>query len=380
MNDKKTRSIYITTNVQCNLRCIYCYEDKSGNEVFDMDKARDRLTEVLSEKSDDDTVISLHGGEPFLVFDKIKELCEWTWAQNFPSAFTFFVTTNGTKVHGRIKEWLYENRHHFICGLSLDGTKKMQDMNRSNSFDLIDIDFFRNTWPGQGVKMTVSPLSLETLAEGVIYLHSLGFQKFDANLAYMVDWDKPKYIRTFYRELMKLSEFYKKHPELNKCSIFDKKFALLNQKDAMKRRWCGAGIEMECYDIDGTKYPCHLFFENVCGKEKARVWHNIDFANPNEYIQGECRSCPIYPICPTCYGSNYIERGGIGLRDMTLCRMEKIRTLVIAKHQYDEIVNSKEDVSTLSAEELNNRLNTLNGIEKISPVLEEYQKMLDELL
>lgn len=379
MNDNKTRNIYITTNVQCNLRCVYCYEDKSGNEVFDMDKAKARLVEDLSEPSEMTTFINLHGGEPFLVFDRIKELCEWAWAQDFPTKPTFFATTNGTQVHGRIKDWLLENKHRFVCGLSLDGTREMQNMNRSNSFDQIEIEFFRDTWPGQGVKMTVSPLSIETLADGVIFLHTLGFTNLDANLAYMVDWDQPKYLLTFYRELTKLSAYYKEHPDLEKCSIFEKKFASLIQEDASTRRWCGAGNEMECYDIEGKQFPCHLFFENVCGKEKSQACHAIDFTNPDEYIQGECRSCPIYAICPTCYGSNYIERGHIGKRDMSLCRMEKIRTLVIAKHQYDEIINSKEDASTLSEDELNSRLNTLDGIEKIIPALEEYQKILEEL-
>lgn len=378
--DEKARNIYITTNVQCNLRCIYCYEDKSGNEVFDMDKVKARLTEDLSHPSENTVIINLHGGEPFLVFDKIKELCEWAWSQNFPTKHLFFATTNGTKVHGRVKQWLSENKHRFICGLSLDGTKEMHDMNRSNSFDQIEIDFFRETWPTQSAKMTVSPLSIETLADGVKYLHSLGYENFDANLAYMVDWDQPKYLRIFYRELMKLSDFYKENPKLGKCSVFERNFATLNQEDAMTRRWCGAGNEMEAYDIEGKRFPCHLFFENVCGKEKSRACHSIDFTDPEVYIQGECRTCPIYPICPTCYGSNYIERGHIGKRDMTFCRMEKIRTLVIAKYKYDEIINSKDDVSTLSADELNSRMNTLDGIEKIMPALEEYQKMLDELL
>lgn len=376
----KNRHIYITTNIQCNLRCIYCYEDKSGNEVFDMDKAKKRLTQDLSQPSDDIVYINLHGGEPFLVFDKIKELCEWSWNQNFPTSHIFFATTNGTKVHGRIKQWLFENRHRFICGLSLDGTKEMHDMNRSNSFDQIDIAFFLKTWPSQGAKMTISPKSIVSLAEGVIYLHSIGFDNFDANLAYMVDWDKPDYLRIFYREMMKLSSFYKEHPNLRKCSLFERNFGILNQEDAKTRRWCGAGNEMEVYDIEGARYPCHLFFENVCGKEKSLLCHEIDFTNPEVYIQGECRTCPIYPICPTCYGANYIERGHIGLRDMNFCRMEKIRTLVIAKYQYDEIMNSNDDTDKLSAEELNKRLNTLDGIEKIMPALEEYQNMLKELL
>ena len=375
------KNIYITTNVQCNLRCIYCYEDKSGNEVFDMNKAKALLKKELSDTTDGSVIINLHGGEPFLVFDMIKELCEWTWQQNFPKPHTFYTTTNGTKVHGRIKEWLQEHKHHFIAGLSLDGTREMQNINRSNSFDLIDIDFFVNTWPTQGVKMTVSPLSINTLADGVKFLFSKGISRVDANLAYMVDWNKPELIKIYYRELTKLSNYFKENPEKRKkCSIFDKNFHTLNLKDAQKRRWCGAGIETEAYNIDGKKYPCHLFFENVCGKEKSENCHDLGFGNPDIYIQGECRTCPIYPICPTCYGANFIERDHIGLRDMNLCRMEKVRTLVVAKHLYNMIVNSTEDNNELSSDELNTRLDTLDGLKKILPALEEYQKMVDNLL
>lgn len=374
------RNIYITTNVQCNLRCVYCYEDKSGTEVFDIDKAKKRLKTDLSEKKDDTVFINLHGGEPFLVFDKIKELCEWAWQQNFPQHFVFFATTNGTKVHGRIKDWLYENKNRFVAGLSLDGTREMHNANRSNSFDLIDLDFFSKTWPKQTVKMTVSPLSLRTLAEGIIFIKSKGFERLNVNLAYMIDWDKPEYLLIYYRELMKLCEYYKEHPNhIENCSIFDKRFAVLNDENAETRKWCGIGTEMEVYDVDGKKYPCHLLFPNVCGKEKSSNCNNIDFENPNEYIMGECLSCPIYPICPTCYASNYIERGKIGLRDMSLCRLEKVRTLVVAKYQYERIVNSNENLNNLSPEELNERLQILKGIKKITPALEEYQKMIDYL-
>lgn len=375
------RNIYITTNVQCNLRCVYCYEDKKGDDIFDMEKAKSRLIEDLSEPKDDTVYINLHGGEPFLVFDQIKELCEWAWEQNFPQNFVFFATTNGTLVHGRIKEWLYDNRHRFVAGLSLDGTREMHNANRSNSFDLIDLDFFSSTWPTQSVKMTVSPLSLPMLADGVKFVKSKGFERLDVNLAYMIDWDKPEYIRIYYRELMKLLEYYKEHPDyIKNCSIFDKRFVVLNYEDSETRKWCGAGTEMEVYDVDGKKYPCHLFFPNVCGKEKSENWHNINFNDPNEYIKGECGKCPIYAICPTCYAANYIERDDIGLRDMSLCRLEKVRTLVVAKYQYDRIVNSNEDVNSFSAEEMCERMDILKGLEKIAPALEEYQRMVDELL
>lgn len=379
MKEEARKNIYITTNVACNLRCVYCYEDKSGNEEFDVEQAKQKLSEQLCERTDMPTIINLHGGEPFLVFQKIKDLCEWAWAQNFNSHYVFFATTNGTKVHGEIKEWLYENRHRFIAGLSLDGTREMHNMNRSNSFDKIDIDFFVKTWPEQGVKMTVSPMSINTLADGIIYLHSVGIHNILVNLAYMVDWSSPRFASIYHRELHRLAEFYKDNPTLKKDTIFDLHFPVLVSKEARTRRWCGAGVETKAYSIDGVEYPCHLFFENVCGKEKSQRWHNIDWNNPKEYISENCSHCLIYPTCPTCYGANYIERGSIGSRDMNLCRLERIRTLEVAKYEYDRIVNSTDDINALSVEELQSRQATLEAIEKIAPFLESVENEINEM-
>lgn len=378
--DEVTRTIYITTNAQCNLRCVYCYEDKIGNEVFDLEKAQAALREELSHITRGKTLISLHGGEPFLVFDKIKELCEWSWQQAFPQKYEFFATTNGTKIHGRIKQWLTDNKHRFVCGLSLDGTRDMQNLNRTNSFDFIDIDFFVYTWPNQVVKMTVSPLTIGSMSQGVIFLFSKGFNKVDVNLADMVDWSEWGYIKTYYQELTKLSEYFKLHPNrMENCSLFSIDFNSLNSDLTKRRRWCNIGDEMNVYDVDGRKYPCHLFLENVCGKDKSQAWRTIDFNDPNEYIMGECCSCPIYPLCPTCYAANYIERGKIGLRDMNRCRLEKVRTLVVAKHQYEMLMSDNRSYDKLSQHEIRNRIGTLKAIEKIAPVLEEYQQMIDEL-
>jgi radical SAM protein with 4Fe4S-binding SPASM domain len=333
--------------------------------------AKERLSRALSVKTSKHTIINLHGGEPFMVFRKIKELCEWLWEQNFPEKFVVFATSNGTLIHGEIQEWLTKNKEKFIVGLSLDGTREMQNTNRSNSFDLIDIDFFVKTWSKQAVKTTVSPLTVKTLSDGIIFLHSKGFTDIRANLAYMVDWSEPEYVKIYRRELQKLAKFYKENPELPKSSIFKVNFATLTDTASQKRKWCGAGTEIVAHDIDGREYPCHLFFESVCGKEKSENAKNINFADPNEFISKECSDCPFLDICPTCYGSNYIERGNIGSRDMSICRMEKIRFLEIAKYEYDRIVNDSTDIKDISEEEKVKRIRTLDGIEKLVPFLND---------
>ncbi|MDR0973028.1 MAG: 4Fe-4S cluster-binding domain-containing protein [Prevotellaceae bacterium] len=369
------RNIYITTNVTCNLNCTYCYEDKTSKDTFNVDMTKLQLSTLLSVKTGKRTIINLHGGEPFVVFPKIKELCEWLWVQNFPEKFIIFVTSNGTLVHGEIKEWLTKHKDKFIVGLSLDGTRRMQNINRSNSFDLIDIDFFVETWPKQGVKMTISPLTIGHLAEGIIFLHSQGIQDIRANLAYMVDWANSIYIQAYQRELQKLGVFYKENPNLHKSSIFNVNFASLSEPETVQRKWCGAGTEIVAHDIDGREYPCHLFFESVCGKEKSEMSKYINFANPNEFISKECVNCPVLAICPTCYGSNYIERDNIANRDMSICKLNKIRIFEVAKYEYDRIVNSNSNILELSDEEKFRRVKILDGIEKILPFLNELNQL-----
>lgn len=357
-----TRGIYITTNVTCNLNCVYCYEkDKTSKETFSVEAAKSVLKTTLSTITPRGTLINFHGGEPFLSFEKIKTLCEWAWQQNFPEKFTFFATSNGTLIHGAIKDWLFEHRKEFIVSLSLDGTREMHNANRSNSFDKIDLDFFISAWPRQGVKVTVSPLTIHSLAEGIKFIHEIGFTDVRANLAQMTEWNI-NYKETYERQLNILSEYYLANPQIERCSLFKVPFHALKSK--VIRKWCGAGTEMEAIDIDGKTYPCHLFFPSVCGKEKAQ--NCLDFTDYRNYTSSFCISCPFLAICPTCYGSNFIERGDICLRDMNLCELEKIRFKVVAQFEYKRIVESSYDLNALSIEERHKRLATLEGIELIS--------------
>ena len=364
----KSRSIYITTNVACNLRCIYCYEkDKDSLESFDLDAAIYLLSSTLTCKTELGTIINFHGGEPFLSYLKIRQLCEWAWSQKFPEKFLFFATTNGTLIHGEIKNWLEKNKDRFILGLSLDGTRQMHNINRTNSFNLIDLDFFAKTWPQQGVKMTISPMTIGNLAEGVIFAHEKGFKEISANLAEMTDWSNPIYLNQYRTELSKLTDYYLKHPEIKKCSLFEVNFGSIMNTE--HKRWCGIGNEIEALDVDGSAHPCHLFFESVCGKDKSQLASHVDFSNPETFISDECRDCPILNVCPTCAGANYIARGDVAKRDMSLCEFTKIRIAEVAKFYYKKIVDSSIDISTLPDEEKVKALYTLEGIEKVAEFL-----------
>ena len=129
---------------------------------------------------------------------------------------------------------------------------------------------------------------------------------------------------------------------------------------------------MKVYDVDGRAYPCHLFFESVCGKEKAEKAKEFDFSSPDTYVSETCKYCELYTLCPTCCGSNYISRGKVSERDMGLCVLNKIRFYENARYEYERIIHSHTDISTLSDAEKHKRYKILEGLKKILPFLNTF--------
>ena len=308
--------------------------------------------------------ITFHGGEPFLEFTLLKKVCEYFWARHYNKEYYFFASTNGTLIHGEIKDWLYTNRKKFICGLSIDGNKAMQDINRNNSFDDIDLDFFANTWPSQEVKMTISTLSLPYYANGIIYLQEKGFKVSD-NFAYGIDWDNKKHAEILLEQLFKLMEYYHLHPEQGPPRLLSVKLEYLayNYNDD---RTCGIGKGMKVYDVNGEQYACHFFEPLAIGRTRALKSKNIDFEQLETYSDPTCQKCGFRKICPTCYGANYSVNDDVAIRDKNMCDLTKISAMATAKFLYDKIIKS--GINSISE---NPRMQkaVLIGIEKVQELL-----------
>ena len=221
--DKETKNKYLTLVLthQCNLRCTYCYEKHKDNNVMSFDTAKEILSkEMIADDGSENVEIDMFGGEPLLEFELIKDIVEWSKLQNWQKKYIFFIVTNGVPLNSEMKEWLRMNKEYIQAGLSLDGTKRMHDINRCNSFDKIDINFFRDTYPEQPIKMTISKETLPMLAEGVIFCHELGFE-IACNLAYGIDWSEKENEKILEEQLMLLIEYYLANPTLKQCALLD---------------------------------------------------------------------------------------------------------------------------------------------------------------
>lgn len=360
-----SRHIFIQTNLSCNLKCGYCYErDKSG-DIFDESIAFEKLRRLLSTTTRNGTKIKLIGGEPLLVFPKIKTLCESLWALNLNEHFFFQITTNGTLVHGEIQDWLYYNRDRVECKLSIDGNKESHNINRPHSFNLIDINFFTHTWPKGTANMVVTPATLPSFADNVKYLHSYGFYNIVPIFAVLTDWDNKGLEREYYSQLLSLADYYLSHPSIYRCQTLRSPIerVLLHNCDFPV---CEIGRKI-AFDIKTDKqYPCHLFFPSVCGDQQPEILDQQDFSKRSALEKEPCLSCSFINICHTCYAANYIERGSYANRDMTMCRYRKIGFLVNAQLEYRRILFSSsitdKDYSTMMA--IKTLIPELNAIEK----------------
>lgn len=329
----KHKHISMSITERCNLNCIYCFEKSKSTKKMDFQTAINIIDkEIIESKEYDAITVDYMGGEPFLEFGLIKKICEYYWNRKTIKPVDFYTTTNGTLVHGDIKNWLEENHTRFTCVLSLDGVKEAHDINRCNSFDKIDLAFFRIMWPNQKVKSIVSEKTLSMLNESVQYLHRVGFPCIEIKLAYGFDWAETWKSKVFIEQLKKLIKFYLAHPEYVPCTFLNLNIKRVLEPISTIEKWCHAGGKTISYDMDGNRYPCRYFQdlrkENLLSLEQ--MW-KIDLTEIQNDLQGVCRNCILHNLCRTCYALNFETNGHFGKKPLTSCKVTKDMAYMTAK-------------------------------------------------
>lgn len=355
MKKKYHLSIIVTNS--CNLKCTYCYENSKTSNSISVDLAKEIIAKKLLDTSYEEVIIDFFGGEPFLEFEKIKAICEWTWSRKWPTKYLFFATTNGVLIHNHIQDWLRLHSKQFWVSLSLDGTPQNHNINRSGSYYKIDIPFFRECWPHQTVKMTISKETISSIFENIVYIHSLGFDLTGTNFAEGIDWSNPQYIEIVKNQLELLCDYYIKHPNTKVPPILNMRLFKCEQKIS-HFKWCGTGEHMCALNTDGAIYPCTFFTPMTFTADKLSKIKKIDFHNHSIFEDSECSTnCYLHPICNNCYGANLLSTGKINCRDKSCCNLTKLRayfTAALLAHKI--LINPSDNIET----EL-----TIKAIEKI---------------
>lgn len=362
MNKPGTKIVILTLTNSCNLACTYCYEHNKEMQTMSLETALKIVDyEMTADDGSDFVCIYYFGGEPYLAFETIKKIHSHLQSRTWPKGWFGFTTTNGTLVHGEVQDWLRENASSMEVYVSLDGDREMHNQNRSNSFDQIDVDFFRKEYPF--AKMTVTAETLPHLAQGIMGLHKMGFEV-SANLGYGISWSEecPEILAG---QLQQLIAFYLENPNIKPATIMNLAIMDMNPGSETPKRFCGVGPYMKSYDADGKCYPCHAFAPLCIGKEKAEEARKLDFSCPldPENLDEKCRKCPVVGVCPTCYGINYGAYGNVYHISDDHCSMMKTQFLANAMFKY---MQYERGMLTLTPEEEFRLLRNIRAVQQLA--------------
>ena len=329
------RTLELIVAEGCNLKCAYCFEHFKTPTRMDFETAKAAIDHYMTDDDGyDEVLIDFMGGEPMIAFPLIKKVVAYVESKTWPKRYHFSMSTNGTLFKDAYKPWFVAHREVFTPMVSLDGTKLIHDLNRSNSYDRIikNIDFLRENWPFQSLKMTVNHLALPYLADGIFSILALGFP-IEVNLIHDDVWGTGETLKTHRRileyELARLVDFYTEYPTLEAPRLVNLPIVntLIPDRDPHKA-WCGAGEAMVAVDNDGNRYPCHRFMQFSAGKAMSLD----DYHNPeiNRVVDSPCDACPMVAACPTCAAHNWEHTGSITDRTVHNCELLKLQMVATA--------------------------------------------------
>ncbi len=334
----KRRTCMLMVTHGCNLNCTYCYEKfKNGAKQMPVSLAKEIITKeieiVKADERFEELEVDFMGGEPLLRFDLIKEITEWM-EQSCDIPFICFATTNGTLLNDEMKEWFREHKRSACLGASYDGAGgNAQGVNRGETAAEVDLDFFRETWPFQGLKMTISKDSLPYVFDSLVAAARQG-DHIESSMAQGVDWNVDDAI-LFYEQLQKLSAFYLEHPEYPPSNLLTRPLSSIGDRTEHQVKFCGSGTYMATYDVDGTLYGCHMFTPLVLGNRALKHADFTGWNNDQAVTDPACRGCGMMNWCSTCIGFNLKDRGAVHLRDHRWCAINAAQAMAACQFQIE---------------------------------------------
>lgn len=325
-------TFWVTTN--CNLNCKYCYEgEEKLNKIMSkevIDKAIDFTLNNLS-NAEEDLIVAIHGGEPFLAFDKMKYIVgKFKYrCKELEKNLIFLTTTNATILNDEIIDFIVNEMPDIT--VSIDGTKETHDKNRpfksglgshdialENSLKLLKL------LPNIRLRMTFDSDSAGDLYKDVKYLIDLGF-KFIVPAPNLFDrnWDA-EHVKILEIQIKRIKEYLGSRSDIN-VSLTDK------DTYKIKGNCSGGKIGFHIYP-DGKLYPCLLAGGNELF-EIGDIFKGVDtnkrdsILNHSQKINPDCDGCKLYNFCdgPRCKIINKLVTNDYYSAPPMKCALENIQ-------------------------------------------------------
>lgn len=324
-------SYIIWTTTRCNLNCKYCYEGSDKLDyIMDISMAKKVLDYICSElenKTEDNLLISFHGGEPFLNFNVIKFLVK-EFRKKYSNVL-FTSTTNATLLTDDMISFIVDEIPDIT--VSLDGLKVTHDKTRpfrggKGSYDIAIANGNKllQQLPYLRVRMTFDSSTVLTLAQDVKHLLELGYSIIVAAPNASDPLWNEEHMKILEEQIRKLN-FIKQ--QYNNSSISLCEPIKLNCKSK-----CMGGIKSKHIYPNGDIYPCIMsggMEEFIIGN----VQSGVDAEKLNQILKysessnAACQDCKLIRSCDgeRCKIVNKITNGDYFSPVALTCRLNNIR-------------------------------------------------------
>lgn len=318
----KNFGFHFIISYDCNLRCVYCYEDPILNGCACLPKNRitkeqvDKGYEIIIEKDKNKTgrkTIHLYGGEPFLAEN--YEMLEYIVQKGKGLGYGFSVTSNGYDLD-KYLDFIEQNRTLFSFQITIDGVEDIHNERKphfknQDSFSKItsNVDSLVKMGVSVSIRINTDPYTMERVDELLAYFKERGWYQHPNFKAYCALLRKEVPIKgqdgKLSKEMFTQSGFY--HTFLEKgleekghgkvmCQDYNVQTVLagllLGKHISYKSCFCGAQSGSLIFDPLGDVYSCW----DVVGQRDYRVGRYIpDFELEDRFADrwfnskiGEC--------------------------------------------------------------------------------------------
>lgn len=309
---------------KCNLRCKHCYHaDYTSHNELDLSELISIANKIDStlKKWDKRGTLSITGGEPFVIKDKLFPLLHHI--NSIRTIHHFDILTNGWLLdQGSLNELKRLGKLRRVQVSLEAGNRELNDQIRGNgSFEktLSAIRLLKKNGFQVAVMMTISHINKNEVEPLVDMLKREGVDTFSAerfipegvgaNLKNgLLTQDEVKEVfERIYSIAMKEDKI--------RILLYRPLFALLNGSDPTVGALCSVGNNALTIMHDGTIYPCRRLpipIGNALTDSFYKVWYTSEVLwniRNTKNIKGKCADCDLIPVCRGCRAMAYALTG-----------------------------------------------------------------------
>ncbi len=387
LSNTKIDCIYLMLTENCNLRCVYCYEQSKASSVMTLNLAKSSV-DMLFTSGSNKLLVELFGGEPLLNFDVIKHIIPYIRSKEEETGkqCKIGMSTNLTLLTDDMIDVIEEIDD---IQFSIDGIAKVQNKNRpmangKDSFDMVDVNLPKVARPSinYSVRITIQPDNVKYLAESVIFYHNkYGINNIKTQCVQETTWSE-KEVKEYQRQLRMISDYMYGLHRSGKSFTFDPLSHYLGLPPYINPdKTCGAGHKSIGITPNGDIYPCLRFYtyDRNRGTEDYKMGSihtgiNLDkssiFRSYNRSSLEKCYECEHDSYCDRCLACNLEVCGDMFVSPSEHCKTVKVDS-IIGKQLRDRL-----NIDNLQQEKLSTLIDGMNN--KLSSIISR-QKNTEDL-